>query len=122
MPLDDSVKQKLGGAMNLFMDPKTAAVRVLVVVFPDENGDAQLRKDARGNLQLSPGWIAHLIELLPYEEQVIVISSVMTKSVLTGTSHVNRKTGNLMVSYIEVSDAGSVRFLQNMENSVTSVL
>ena len=54
--------------MNLFMDPKTAAVRVLVVVFIDENDDAQLRKDTRGNLQLSPGWIAHLIELLPYEE------------------------------------------------------
>ena len=111
MPLDETVKQKLGGAMNLLFDPKTAAVQVLVVGFPNEKGDIQLRKDARGNLQLSPGWMAHLIELLDHDEQAAVIASIMAKSILTGISYVDRKTGNLIVLHVEVDDAGSIRVI-----------
>lgn len=54
MPLDSAAKEKLGGAMNLLVDPKTGGVRVLVVRPPDANGNLQLGRDDRGNLQLSP--------------------------------------------------------------------
>ena len=97
--------------MNLLFDPTTGAVKVLVVVFPDENGDVQLREDIKGNLQLSPSWIAHMIELLDDNDQAVVVASLMTKTILTGTSYVDRKTGNLILLYIEVDDAGSIQVL-----------
>ena len=111
MALDKETKDKLGGPMNLLLDPKTGTVQVLVVAFPDEGGNIQLRKDNEGNTQLSPGWMRHLIKLLPHDDQVAVISSVMARSIITGMSFVDRATGNLRIVRLEVDNTGSIQVL-----------
>ncbi len=111
LDLSEATKLKLGGPMNIFMETDTSAVRVLVVGVPNENGDVRLRIDIKGTLQLSPGWMAHLVELLSYNEQVLVTQSLVLRSILTGVSMFDRTTGKLIFLWVEVDDDGSIRVL-----------
>lgn len=112
MPLDSAAKEKLGGAMNLVVDPNTGAVRILVVRPPDAHGNIQLGQDDKGNLQLSPAWVARMIGLLPADEQVVVANSLLNRTILTGVSYLDAKGTALNILWLEVSDSGSVQVLK----------